>query len=149
MVDMSSNTILDAYSSLRRELSLIFAAQLKDSECGYKQTLILYQLSRAPHSKPISMSDLATFSQSDPAATTRTVAALEKFGFVKRVQDETDNRKTLVELTKAGQRKAVHASEARKKIAVMVNETLSVKEREIFADLLGKVANGLKEKKKD
>ena len=80
---MSTSSILDAYSSLRRELSLIFASHLKSSECGYKQTVILYCLKKTP----TSMSELSALCQSDPAATTRTVAALEKAGYVKRVQD--------------------------------------------------------------
>jgi DNA-binding MarR family transcriptional regulator len=137
-----NNSILDAYASLRRELSLIFASQLKSTEFGHKQMVILYRLVQSP----TSMSDLADFTQSDPAATTRAVAALEKVGYVKRVRDENDHRKTIIELTRNGQSKAAKASALRKVIGSMVNETLNPKERVLFAELLNKVANGLQQK---
>jgi DNA-binding MarR family transcriptional regulator len=142
MSNNMNNSILDAYASLRRELSLIFASQLKSTEFGHKQMVILYRLVQSP----TSMSDLADFIQSDPAATTRAVAALEKVGYVKRVRDESDNRKTIIELTRNGQAKAAKASELRKVIGSMVNETLNPKERVLFAELLNKVANGLQQK---
>ncbi|MGW4121781.1 MarR family winged helix-turn-helix transcriptional regulator [Nocardia sp. NPDC004711] len=51
---------------------------------------------------PQRQSDLATEFDTDSASMTRTVQRLERAGFVRRRQDPTDGRATLVESTPAG-----------------------------------------------
>ncbi|MFE3260129.1 MarR family winged helix-turn-helix transcriptional regulator [Nocardia sp. NPDC059091] len=51
---------------------------------------------------PQRQSDLATEFDTDSASMTRTVQRLERAGFVRRRQDPTDGRATLVESTAAG-----------------------------------------------
>lgn len=138
---MSNTSVLDAYGSLRRELSLILASQLKGAEFGHKQMTILYRLMLSP----TSMGELASFSQSDPGSTTRMVTSLEKAGFVKRLGDELDSRRSIVKLTEKGRRHAVVADEIRNKISQMIEQTLKPEEQLQFVNLLNKVATGLRE----
>lgn len=139
---MSTFTILDAYSSLRRELSLILASQLKSQDFGHKQIVILYRLTQSP----LSMSELACYCHSDPAATSRTVAALQKAGLVRRIADSKDSRKHIIELTKKGKNRATEAINIRSLIAAKLNNTLSPKEQISFTKLLNKVVQGLQTK---
>jgi DNA-binding MarR family transcriptional regulator len=140
---MSTFAILDAYSSLRRELSLILAPLLRSSDLGHKQMLILYRLIQSP----TSMSELASYCQSDPAATTRTVAALERAGLVKRASDDRDSRKSIIELTKKGRGNAAKAEDYRKVVGAMVNKTLTPEEQAMFIRLTNKVVKGLQDQK--
>jgi DNA-binding MarR family transcriptional regulator len=139
MLDMSTYPILDSFSFLRREISLIFAGELKAAALGHQQALILYRLTESP----CTMSELAAHTQSDPAATTRTVAALEKTGLVKRSSDPKDARKTIVQVAAKGRAQAERAFKARNRIGDLINETLSAEERADFCRLLEKVAEGL------
>jgi DNA-binding MarR family transcriptional regulator len=138
---MSNTSILDAYASLRRELSLILASRLKNSKFGHKQMMILYRLMRSP----TSMGELAAFCQSDPAATSRMVAGLEKVGFVKRSGDGKDSRRFIAKLTARGERHAAEANDIRNSIARMVEQTLDPEEQLQFMKLLNKVVSGLRE----
>jgi DNA-binding MarR family transcriptional regulator len=140
---MSTFTILDAFATLRRELSLILAAQLKSTDFGHKQMVILYRLIQSP----TSMGELATYCQSDPAATTRTVAALERSGFVKRVGDANDNRRSIIELTKKGKIKAAKANDIRREIGTRINQTLTADELVLMGELFNKIIKGLQDQK--
>lgn len=141
---MSNFALLDAYSVLRRELSLIFAGELKDSSLGPQQVVILFRLLESP----CTMSQLAAYTQADPAATSRTVSGLEKAGLVKRTADPSDARKSVIQLTSKGRAQGDTVLEIRKKIAAELNETLSSEEREQMQKLLSKVTSRLQEKRK-
>ena len=140
---MSTFAILDAFSSFRREVGLILAPLLKSSDLGPKQMLILYRLIQSP----ASMSELASYCQSDPAATTRTVAALERAGLVKRVGDAKDSRKSIIELTKKGKANASIAEDFRKVVGAQVNKTLTLEEQATLVRLLKKAVQGLQDQK--
>ena len=134
--------ILDAFSALRREIGLILAGELKSAGMGYNQMLITYHLTRSP----LPMNELSSLSNSDPASTTRTVSALVKAGIVKRTSDSKDSRRSIIELTKKGQVRAVEALKIRKKIGKMLGSTLSPDEEKNFVQLLKKVKSQLSEK---
>lgn len=141
---MSNFELLEAYSVLRRELSLIFAGELRDSVLGPQQMSILYRLLKSP----CSMSELAAHTQSDPAATSRTVAALEKAGFIRRATDPEDARKSIIHLTKKGQAQGERAEIIRQKIGAMLNAALdSDEERKTLHRLLSKITARLQEKR--
>jgi DNA-binding MarR family transcriptional regulator len=131
--------LLEAYVKLRREVSLIGAVKLKESEMGQKQMQILYRLTEAPRT----MSELADFTQSDKASTTRTVDSLAKEGLVRRLEDKTDRRKCVIALTAKGERRAEKAQEIREYIGERLNKMLSAGERETLTELLNKAAAGL------
>jgi DNA-binding MarR family transcriptional regulator len=142
---MSTFEVLDAYSSLRREISLIRAAEMRALDFGYKQMLILYRLTKSS----ASMGELAEFSQSDKASATRAVGTMEGSGWVKKVFDPTDRRKVFIELTAQGRRKAAKADVLRHHIGQRVNKTLSVQEQKELARLLKKVVLGLQENRNE
>lgn len=119
------------------------APLLRSSDLGHKQMLILYRLIQSP----TSMSELASYCQSDPAATTRTVAALERAGLVKRASDDRDSRKSIIELTKKGRGNAAKAEDYRKVVGAMVNKTLTPEEQAMFIRLTNKVVKGLQDQK--
>lgn len=136
---MSSFEILDAHTILRRELSLSWAAELRDFSFGAKQMGILFRLAQSN----CSMRELSEFSQSDPAATSRTVASLEKAGLVIRKGDAKDSRKSIIELTAKGRKPAILALKIRDIIGKQVNASLSLNEQKELANLLRKAAAGI------
>lgn len=142
---MSKHAVFENYISLRREVNLALGERLRKSQFGHKQMLILYYLSRGS----ISMRELAEFTLSDPAAISRAVASLEKDGYVVRKTDSDDQRKVLVSLTAKGRTKARKADAIREDLATSVDDTLSAREREQLASLIGKVVRGLRSQTKD
>lgn len=141
---MSTFAVLDAYSKLRREVSRIGALRLKDNDLGLKQMVVLYHLMDGPRT----MSELAELAQSDKGSASRTVDALSRAGWVKRVDDEGDRRKRVICLTAKGRQKAAKAQEVRKYIGLSLEETLTAKERAALATLLDKVSKHLIQKRK-
>ncbi len=146
MLDMSTNEtnheMIEAYSSLKRELNLILTEELKAINFGYKQMLIIHHL----NTSPMSMSELSSNCYSDPASTSRTVASLEKAGLVKRKTDGEDNRKSLIQLTSKGRARVELVKQVKKNISVMINQTLDSEEQKNFVQLLNKVISNLKKK---
>ena len=138
---MSNNNVLSSFSVFRRELTLLAATKLKELGFGKSQMIVLYQLSLAP----ASMGELSDHLQSDPSAATRTVAALKKAGWVRSASDHADRRRTLIELTAKGRKKAVLANELRNYISEKLEETLTLQEQNKLAELLTKSALGLKD----
>ena len=136
--------LLEAYAKLRREVSLIGAVLLKATDMGQKQMQILYRLTQSH----CTMGELADFAQSDKASTTRTVESLASDGLVRRVEDKTDRRKCVIQLTTKGERRAAKAHEIRYFIGERLNKTLNPDEREVLTELLGKVAAGLAAQRK-
>ena len=136
---MSTFPLLESYVKLRREITLIGSMLLKAANMGQTQMQILFRLSQSA----CSMSELADFSQSDKASTTRTVEALATDGLVRRLEDKDDRRKCVIELTAKGVKRAEKALEVRQFIAEKLNKTLTSSERDQLTELLGKVAAGL------
>jgi DNA-binding MarR family transcriptional regulator len=141
---MSTFIVLDSYSALRRELSLIRSVELKSLDFGYKQMMILYRLTLSN----ASMGEIADYTQADKASTTRAVESLEKAGWVRRIADDEDRRKIIIELTARGKQKAVKAHEIRDHIGQQVNATLTAAEQKELSRLLNKVVEGLQEQRK-
>lgn len=102
--------------------------------------MVLFRLIESP----ASMGELSEFCQSDPAATTRTVASLEKAGLVKRVEDGEDCRRFIIHLTPKGRKRAAIADVIRLRLSEMVNKTLTTEEQIRFVKLLNKVVAGLR-----
>jgi DNA-binding MarR family transcriptional regulator len=141
---MSTFRVLEAYSMLRREVSLISAAKLKALDFGHKQMMILFRLTQSP----AGMTELADFSQSDKASISRAVDSLEAAGWVKRTVPGEDRRKSVIELTSKGKLKAAKADEIRQHIGEQINQTLNAQEQKELSRLLNKVSSGLQEMRK-
>jgi DNA-binding MarR family transcriptional regulator len=137
---MSNSPLLEAYRALKREITLIVAADLKRLNIGEKQMAILFYLSEG---KAMTASSLAFHTQSDPAAVTRAVQSMEEAGLVRRKMDETDNRCTLLELTTKGKDKAASVEGIRNEVVRRIDGTLPPKQLKEFEHLMRAVADGL------
>jgi DNA-binding MarR family transcriptional regulator len=137
---MSTFELLDAYAAARREILRIRSVELRALDFGQKQMMIMYRLSRSG----ASMGELAEYTLSDKASTTRTVASLQEAGLVKRAGNPNDRRMTLIELTSKGRAKAAEAVRLRKVIAQKVNHALGAADRKTLVELLNQLTNQLK-----
>ena len=127
--------LLEAFSALRRELGLILASELKILGLGYNQMLTIYFLCKSA----LPMNELSALSYSDPASTSRTVAALEKIGLVKKASDPADFRRSIVELTKKGETIASEVQRTRRKLGKRFGASLSQEEKKNCLFLLKKI----------
>jgi DNA-binding MarR family transcriptional regulator len=141
----SKNDFLEVYGALKRELGAISSQELKKYKFGRNQMHVVSSLMRFG---PLSTSDLAELTQSDPASTTRTVQALDKLGWIKKVADTKDQRRTLVELTAKGQKHAGKVHAIRETITEQVKKTVSKKELDETVRLLTKIVYSLQQAKK-
>ena len=137
---MSTSSVLDSYVSFRRAVALLRAAEVKDLEFGHNQISVLYKLSLGP----ATMGELVEATSSDKAPMTRTVASLEKMGFVRRKGDERDRRVIVIELTSKGKVHAQKAHEVRSNIAKKLEKCLNADERKQFTFLIDKIVDHLK-----
>jgi DNA-binding MarR family transcriptional regulator len=150
MVDMSTNRevemkfqVLDAFAALRRELGLQRAAEMKDLAFGHNQLVLIFRLSQSS----AAINELAEYTLSDKASTSRTVSSLEEAGFVRRVPHKTDGRISMIELTPKGRKKAEQTNDIRSFIGENLNATLTVTEQKTLANLLNKAVSGLREQR--
>lgn len=137
---MSTFELLDAYAAARREILKIRSSEMRALDFGQKQMTILYRLTLSG----ASMGELADYTLSDKASTTRTVDSLQEAGYVKRTSDPDDRRVTLIELTPKGRAKAAKAVKMRKVIAQKVNGALESGDRKKLVELLTQLTNHLK-----
>jgi DNA-binding MarR family transcriptional regulator len=94
-------------------------------------------LGRLDRAGSTSIGDLATAERVRPQSMTQTIADLEAAGLVARRADPADGRRTLIELTEAGQRK-LFEDRARREgwLAQAIAEDLSESERRLLARAL-------------
>ena len=144
MVDMANKSLLDTYSSFRREIALLLANEIKSTGFGYKQMLIFIRLCEAS----ATMSELSIFTQSDKGATTRAIKSMEAEGWVRKFEDPDDRRSSFVELTSSGRKKASNALKIRSQLGLYLDQTISTSDRNQLCDLLEKVIAGLREQRK-
>ena len=69
-------------------------------------------------------------------AMTNRIDRLEEEGLVRRLKDDADRRKVLVQLTEKGLRLIENATEARFETAMDALESLSARQRNALSDLL-------------
>ena len=140
---MSTYPVLDAYSLVRREIGLLKSIEMKALDFGPKQMMILYRLSISS----ATMGEIAEYTLSDKASTSRAVTSLESAGLVKRVNQEGDRRVTVIELTSKGKTKAAKAIEIRDFIGKRFSSILDSSEQKQLAHLLNKVGQGLRDQR--
>ena len=148
MVDMSTIAptiaILDAFSTLRRELTIIRSALLKPLDMGHVEVTILYRLTLSQ----ATMGEISEYVIADKAAVTRAIAGLESRGLVVRKSDDNDRRISIVELTAKGRTAARKSVTLRDSLASRVNETLTASDQKELSRLLMKVAAQLQNERK-
>jgi DNA-binding MarR family transcriptional regulator len=81
-------------------------------------------------------SDLASSAMLTSGAMTNRIDRLEEEGLVRRVKDENDGRRVLVQLTQEGFKLIEGATEARFESAMEALEGLSKRQRESLSNLL-------------
>ena len=136
---MSTFEVLESYVLLKRAVAQIRAAELKNLEFGHNQIGILYRLSISD----ATMGELADYSLTDKASVSRTVASLEKLGFVKRVGDKADRRVINIELTAKGKIQAQVAAKIRSSVGKKLDATLNPAEKKQLTLLTQKIVDHL------
>lgn len=152
IVDMSTNSpttqpsvaLLDAFSTLRRELSIIRTVLLKPMDMGHVEVTILYRLTLSD----ATMGEISEYAVADKAAVSRAIAGLESSGLVTRITDENDRRISIVSLTAKGRTQARKSVALREALASRVRATLSAADQKELTRLLSKVAGQLQEERK-
>lgn len=137
-----STLVLEAFLSLRRALALIRASEGKDQELGHNQINILYRLSLSN----ATTGELSEYTLSDKASVSRTVALLEKQGYIKRKPDKNDKRVVHIELTVKGKLQATKVRQIRSALGKKMDESLSAEERKQLVSLIQKTIENLKTK---
>jgi DNA-binding MarR family transcriptional regulator len=140
---MTTFSVLEAYSLLRRELNFIRSSRIDEAKMGYKQMLILNRLMDSE----ATMGELAEFTLSDKAAMTRMIYSLEKVGWVKRSASAQDKRSFIISLTPKGRNKAKQAREVRDYIGQQFENSLNEQEQKDLTKLLHKVSAGLQKQR--
>ena len=136
---MSNFEVLESFIQLRRMVALLRSSEIKDLNFGHNQIGVLYRLSLSN----ATMSELAENALSDKASMTRTVAVLEKEGFVKRTSDPNDGRIVNIQLTPKGKVQAKRAQKIRNSIGRKIEIGLTPEERKKFVLLVQKIIKGI------
>jgi len=87
----------------------------------------------------VSQQEICLNLQRDKASVNRTVSFLLKKDIVKVFRDADDKRKTLVELTAAGEKLATQASTILEEIDISLSSALTEKEKEQFYTIMPKL----------
>ncbi len=140
---MATFEILEAFISLRREVSLLRAAEAKESEFGNNQIGVLYRLSLSS----ATMGELTAHTLSDKASMTRTVSLLEKAGLVRRIPSKIDRRVVRIELTTKGKIQAHKAVAIRESIGKKLERSLAPSERKQLTLLIQKISENIQSHK--
>jgi DNA-binding MarR family transcriptional regulator len=95
------------------------------------------------HQQGCRMRDLADGLRVDPSTATRVVDRLDRAGLVRRVSERDDGRRVRVEVTPAGRRLHAELSARRRVMLLGVLEGFDPDEREILAELLERLIDGV------
>lgn len=140
---MADYDFLSIHRNLRRSIALLVGSLADEMGLSAKQIQIFYLLSQK---NEVSPSEISEFTAADPAATTRSIAALKKDGFLIQKPDLTDSRKTIVTLTEKGMQRAKIANAVRKKLLAQIEKSLSKEELSQVVKLLEKITENLQNK---
>jgi DNA-binding MarR family transcriptional regulator len=146
---MSTNsgpkTSLEIFAQIRRQINLLFTAQLKSLELGPKQAIMLKFIHKSPRS---SHAQLARATATDPAAVGRATDSLVKQGLILREEHPQDRRQWVLILSKRGK----EVMEPVNKIIESISEdflyALNGRERVQLKSLLKKIHGHLNKKER-
>jgi DNA-binding MarR family transcriptional regulator len=117
------------------------------SEAGVSLDRALFPLLvRLSAAGAMSVAQLADRAGRDPSTISRQLAKLEQLGLVKRPATRADMRVREAAITKAGTRTVAAITEARRRLLGELLEGWSVQERQLFPQLLQRLADTMKEK---
>jgi DNA-binding MarR family transcriptional regulator len=132
--------VFEALRNLRRALSRAAASAFADTGAGGRQVVVLRELRR---SGSVSQAQLSRATLTEPAGTMRTLAALERRGWIARAGCAEDRRRKLVSLTPAGRRALVELDRPFEALLARANRALTRGERERFCATAAKLAAAL------
>jgi MarR family transcriptional regulator for hemolysin len=134
--------VFDALRSLRRALSSAAASAFADTGAGGRQVVVLRELRRTGG---VSQAELSRATLTDPAGMMRTLAALERRGWIVRAGCADDRRRKLVSLTPAGRRALAELDRPFEALLARANRALTGSERERFCETAEKLAAALRD----
>jgi DNA-binding MarR family transcriptional regulator len=134
--------VFEALRSLRRAVSSAAAGAFADTGAGGRQVVVLRELRR---SGGVSQADLSRATVTDPAGMMRTLAALERRGWIERAGCAADRRRKLVSLTPAGRRALAELERPFDALLARANRALTGAERERFCETAEKLAAALRD----
>jgi DNA-binding MarR family transcriptional regulator len=111
-------------------------AKLQEFDLQWWQYDVLSTLRRQGDPFVMAASNLADSAMLTSGAMTNRIDRLENENLVRRIKDENDGRRVLVQLTKKGLRLIEGATEARFETALDALESLSARQRESLSNLL-------------
>jgi DNA-binding MarR family transcriptional regulator len=132
--------LFDMYATLRRSVALKANGIFKEIGLGSRQFIILWSLSRR---HLMSVGELVEAAMTDAATVSRSLAQLEKNGYIEKVQCKKDGRVWYVKLTKKGMDLAPQMERLYARLARQCFAILKPNERTQLASLLGKVIENL------
>lgn len=121
------------------------ATRLQEFDLQWWQYDVLSALRRQGQPFVLAATELADSAMLTSGAMTNRIDRLEEQKLVRRLKDETDRRKVLVELTPKGLKLIEGATEARFEAAMDALETLTPRQRESLSNLLREVLSSQKD----
>lgn len=122
--------------SLAKLMSNQAAGRLEDFNLQWWQYDVLSALRRQGKPYILAASELAQEVMLTSGAMTNRIDRLEQKGLIKRLRDESDGRKVLVQLTIRGRKLIDSATEARFEVANTAMRGLDIEQRQQLGDLL-------------
>lgn len=122
--------------SLAKLLGNQAAGRLEDFNLQWWQYDVLSALRRQGTPYILAASELAQEAMLTTGAMTNRIDRLEQKGLIKRLPDESDGRKVLVQLTIRGRKLIDSATEARFEVANTAMRGLNLEQRQQLGDLL-------------
>ncbi|MFT3823178.1 MAG: MarR family transcriptional regulator [Chitinophagaceae bacterium] len=120
---------------LRKECDKVFRQEGFPVEMDQVPVVMLLYYS----DRPLTQQEIYTRLERDKASVNRTISFLNKIDIVRVVQDDSDKRKTRVELTVAGKELAARADDIIKKIDTNLLASLTTEEQQQFSILITKL----------
>lgn len=138
----TNEDLLELYGLVRRRLSVVASALLKETGLGTRQFIILKALARQGE---VTVTELVDMSMTDPGTISRSVAQLKEAGLVDKHQSKKDGRVWTVKLTKKGQAQIPKIHKVYSELSDLCFAKLKTQEKRDLATLLEHVANRLQD----
>jgi DNA-binding MarR family transcriptional regulator len=140
-----SNELAMSFAIFEREHGLTASNLLLPHKVSLNQMSIVSHLSR---NTALTISDLSKLTVSDKSSTSRTLAGLEKLGWIKKVAGKDDRRKSFIQLTAKGRKQAKIADKICDSLSDTMELAITSQERIQLVSLLGKIVGSLIERRK-
>jgi DNA-binding MarR family transcriptional regulator len=141
-----SHDLAMSFAIFEREHGLTASKLLLPHKVSLNQMSIISHLSR---SDALTISDLSKLTVSDKSSTSRTLAGLEKLGWINKVAGKADRRKSFIQLTAKGRKQATIADEICDSLSDRMELAITSQEKRQLISLLGKIVDSLIRSRKE